>query len=106
MTRITSILAAAVFAAFSMSALAADDAAKAARKQANDTYKADKKNCDGMKGKEKSACRKEAKAKYDQALASAKNDRKANKAERKAEKKGGMAPSSSAPSTAPAPTTK
>jgi len=64
-----------------------------------------------MKGKEKSACRKEAKAKYDQALATAKNDRKANKAERKAEKKGGMAPSntapsSTAPSTAPAPTTK
>jgi hypothetical protein len=104
MTRITSILAAAVLAAFSMSALAADDAAKAARKQANDTYKADKKNCDGMKGKEKSACRKEAKAKHDQAIAQVKSEKKEAKAERKAAKKGGDA--STAPSTAPAPTTK
>jgi hypothetical protein len=108
MTRITSILAAAVFAAFSMSALAADDA-KAAKKQASETYKMDKKNCDGMKGKEKSACRKEAKAKYDQALAQVKSEKKADK---QAKKSGGSSGSSAAPSsstppsTPPAPTTK
>lgn len=79
MTRITTILAAAAFAAFSAGAMAADDGYKAAKKQASDTYKADKKACDGMKGKEKSTCRKEAKAKYDGALAQAKQAAKANK---------------------------
>ena len=72
MNKVLSILIAAAFASASFAAIAADDPAKAARKQANDTYKADKKACDAMKGKEEKDCKKQAKAKHDQAIAQVK----------------------------------
>src|SRR3954463_5925463 len=97
MSKVLSILIAAAFASASFGALGADDPAKAARKQANDTYKADKKACDAMKGKEEKDCKKQAKAKHDQAIAQVKAMKKGDK--------GGKASggSSAAPSSSTAP---
>ena len=89
------VLVATAFAASSFAALAADaakDEYKAAKKEADATYKQDKAACKSMKGDEKKSCEKEAKAKHKEALAEA-----------KAMKKGGAKPSSGA-STTPAPT--
>jgi hypothetical protein len=80
MSKVLSILIAAAFASVSFGALAADDAAKAARKQANDTYKADKKACAAMKGQDEKDCMKQAKTKHDQAIAQVKAMKKENKA--------------------------
>src|SRR5882724_6108431 len=79
MNKVLSILIAAAFASASFVALGADDPAKAARKQANDTYKADKKACDAMKGKEEKDCKTQAKAKHDQAIAEVKGMKKSEK---------------------------
>jgi hypothetical protein len=49
---------------------------KVAKAKAEADYDVAKERCDDQKGKEKSACEKEAKAKRDQALAAAKNERK------------------------------
>ena len=49
---------------------------KVAKAKAEADYDVAKERCDDMKGKEKSACVKEAKAKRDHALAAAKNERK------------------------------
>ena len=87
--KFTPILIATAFAAVSVSALAADDEYKAAKKQADATYKQDKAACKPMKGDEKKACEKEAKAKH-----------KGSLAEAKAMKKGAK-PSSGSSSTAP-----
>ena len=91
MSKVLSILIAAAFASVSFGALAADDEAKAARKQANDTYKADKKACEAMKGKEEKDCMKQAKAKHSQAISAVKGMKK----ERKASSGSSTAPSSS-----------
>jgi len=80
MTKFLSILIASAFASVSFGALAADDEAKAARKQANETYKADKAACKPMKGDEQKNCMKQAKAKHDQASAAVKKMRKDHKA--------------------------
>ena len=73
-------LIAAFAASFSLAAFAADDDAKIARKQANDTYKADKKACEAMKGKEEKDCMKQAKAKHSQAMSQVKKMKKEHKA--------------------------
>jgi mannitol-specific phosphotransferase system IIBC component len=80
MSKFLSILIATAFASASFGALAADDPAKAARKQANDTYKADKAACKPMKGDEQKNCMKQAKAKHDQAAAEIKKMKKSSKA--------------------------
>ena len=49
---------------------------KVAKAKAEADYDVAKERCDDQKGKEKSACEKEAKAKRDHALAGAKNERK------------------------------
>jgi len=100
MNKVLSILIAAAFASASFVALGADDPAKAARKQANDTYKADKKACEAMKGKEEKDCNKQAKAKHDQAIAEVKAMKKSEKTG-KASSGSSTAPSSSGASVAP-----
>jgi hypothetical protein len=97
MNKVLSILIAAAFASASFGAMGADDPAKAARKQANDTYKADKKACEAMKGKEEKDCAKQAKAKHDQAI----NEVKAMKKTGKASSGSSTAPSSSGAAVAP-----
>ena len=72
MSKALSIFVAAAFGVASAGALAADDAYKNARKQANDTFKADKEACKPMKGDEHKDCMKQAKAKHDQAITEAK----------------------------------
>lgn len=94
MNKVLSILIAAAFASVSFAAMGADDPAKAARKQANDTYKADKKACEAMKGKEEKDCRKQAKAKHDQAISEVKAMKKSEKTG-KASSGSSTAPSSS-----------
>jgi len=94
MTKVLSILIAAAFASASFGAMGADDPAKAARKQANDTYKADKKACEPMKGQEEKDCKKQAKAKHDQAIAEVKAMKKSEKPG-KASSGSSTAPSSS-----------
>jgi len=97
MNKVLSILIAAAFASVSFAAVGADDPAKAARKQVNDTYKADKKACDALKGKEERDCNKQAKAKRDQARAEAKAMKKSEKPG-KASSGSSTAPSSSSTS--------
>ena len=80
--KVLPILVAATFAAASFSALAADaakDEYKAAKKQADATYKQDKAACKSMKGDEKKSCEKEAKAKHKDAIAQAKAMKKSEK---------------------------
>lgn len=74
------LVAAAFASSFGVAAVAADDADKAARKQARAEYKAAKKNCESMKGAEEKACEKEAKAKYAKVRADAKAASKSEKA--------------------------
>jgi Ni/Co efflux regulator RcnB len=98
----TAILFATAFAFASASAFAADaakDEYKAAKKQADATYKQDKAACKSMKGDEKKSCEKEAKAKHKQALADAKGMKKGDKSSSGTSTN--MAPSSqtSAPAT-------
>ena len=80
MNKVLSILVATAFVSASFGAMGADDPAKAARKQANDTYKADKKACEAMKGKDEKDCTKQAKAKHDQAIKDVKAMKKSGKA--------------------------
>jgi Ni/Co efflux regulator RcnB len=93
MSKTLSILVAAAFASASFGAYAADDAAKMARKQANDTYKTDKAACKPMKGDEKKDCMKQAKAKHSQAIADMKAMKKGDKAS-----SGSSTPATPAPS--------
>ena len=95
MYRISSGLAAAVLAAASLGAWAADDGVKAARKQAKATYEMDKKGCKGMDDrKDRDRCLFQAKAKYDQEVgevrkmkrSQAKEDKAARAEARKADK--------------------
>jgi hypothetical protein len=66
------ITVAAALAGASFSTLAVDDAYKAARDQANNTYKMDRKGCKGFSGKEREDCLHQAKSKHDQAIIEAK----------------------------------
>src|SRR5580765_2000115 len=69
---------AALAASFSLAAFAQDNA-KAARKAANETYKAEKEACKPMKGDEHKNCMKQAKSKHEQAIAEAKAMKKESK---------------------------
>ena len=80
MTKVLSILIAAALASVGFGAGAADDGAKAVRKQANETYKADTKACKALKGKEQTNCMKQAKAKHDQEIGTARGTKKEAKA--------------------------
>jgi len=71
MTQHFSIIAAAALAAASFTAHAADEAYKNARKQADQTYKMDRKGCKGFSGDERQNCLHQAKAKHDQEIGEA-----------------------------------
>ena len=72
MSKIPAILAATTLAAASLTAHAADDAYKTARKQANATYKMDRKACKDKSGEERQNCLHIAIEKRDAAMADAK----------------------------------
>ena len=63
---------------------AADSPAEAAEKQARETYRAEKKDCDKLKGNEEDVCEAQAKAKRDIAIADARAKSK-NTAEARAD---------------------
>ena len=69
------IIAAALFALVYADGAAAADPYKENAKVARETYKMDLKGCDGMKGQEKTNCRRQARAKYDQAKGEIKKNR-------------------------------
>jgi hyperosmotically inducible periplasmic protein len=100
---LTTLIAAAFASSLSFGSFAADDSYKAARKQANDDYKAAIAQCKTMKGKEKSTCEKDAKVKRNGAIAQAKAARKADRAANKSEKS--SSGSTAAPATTPPATT-
>ena len=76
MSKVLSVLIAAVFASVGFGAVAADDGAKGVRKQADATYKADRKACKALKGQEQTNCMKQAKAKHDQEVGVARGMKK------------------------------
>ena len=69
MTKPLAVLAAAVLASSFSFAAAAQDGAKGARGKINAEYKAAKEKCEALKDKEARACKRQAKAKRDQARA-------------------------------------
>ena len=98
------IIVAAALAAASTAALARDDAVKTARKQADATYKMDKKACRPLKGDAQDRCMSRAKAEHDQQMVEVKNleqkekaDDKDARAEAKRHASGASAGSSSRP---------
>src|SRR3954464_13502781 len=80
MSKLLRVLTLVAFGFASVAALAADDAYKAVVKQANETYKADKKARKPLKGDERKNCLHQAKAKHDQEIGEARKMRKQNAA--------------------------